>query len=75
MVEAGPVSGPATIPKENIRVLDQLNGVDQERTQEIVSLKIDGYSQGEIVELLAERSIRTGVGALYGWRPQCKPTR
>ena len=67
-----PVSDPAVIATGNKRVLDHLNDIDRERTQSIVALRIDGYSQEEIVELLAERSVRAVEGVLYRWRTQYK---
>ena len=72
MPGADHVSDPAVIATGNINVLAQLNDINQERTQAIVALRIDGYSQEEIVELLAERSVRAVEGVLYRWRTQHK---
>ena len=71
MQEANHVSDPAVIATGNIQVRDHLNGID-ERSRAIVALKLDGYSQEEIVELLAERSVRAVEGVVYRWRTQYK---
>ena len=65
------VTDPAVIAVGNIHVRDHLNGIDR-RSGAIVALKLDGYSQEETVELLAERSVRAVEGVLYRWRTQYK---
>ena len=54
-----------------IQVRDHLNGIDRGAAA-IVALKLDGYSQEETVELLAERSVRAVEGVLHRWRTQYK---
>ena len=72
MREADHASDPAVLATDNIHVLDQLRDID-ERTQAIVALTIDDFSQEEIVELLAaERSVRAVEGVLYRWRTHHK---
>ena len=61
------VTDPATIALGNIRVLDDLGRAD-DRTQAIVALGLDGYTQAEIVEMLGETSVRAIEGVLYRWR-------
>ena len=55
----------------NIQVRDHLNGIDP-RSRAIIALKLDGYSQEEIRELLAEPSVRAVEGVVYRWRTQYK---
>ncbi len=69
--DADHVSDPAVIAAGNLQVLSHLKDVDP-RTRAIVALTIDGYSQEEIVELLAERSVRAVEAVLYRWRTQYK---
>jgi len=71
MPETDSVSDPAVIATGNIRVRDHLRGIDP-RSQAIVALTLDQYSQEEIVELLGEHSIRAVEGVLYRWRVQQK---
>jgi DNA-directed RNA polymerase specialized sigma24 family protein len=66
-----PALDPAVIAIGNIRVLDDLNGLD-ERTAAVVALTIDGYSQDEIAELLDLPSVRAVEGILYRWRDKAK---
>lgn len=71
MQEADHITDPAVIAAGNIQVRDHLNDIDR-RSAAIVALKLDGYSQEETVELLAERSVRAVEGVLYRWRTQYK---
>jgi len=66
-----PTRDPARIAVGNLRVLDDLNGLD-ERTAAVVALTIDGYSQDEIAEMLGLPSGRAVEGILYRWRDKAK---
>jgi len=69
---ANPVSDPAVIATGKLRVCGDLERLDK-RTQAIVALTLDGYSQEEIAELLDEPSPRAVEGVLYRWRTKQKP--
>lgn len=69
--EADHTSDPAVIATGKIQVLGHLRDTDL-RTRAILALTIDDYSQEEIVELLAESSVRAVEGVLYRWRTQQK---
>jgi hypothetical protein len=71
MQEADHTSDPGVRATGNIQVLDHLRDIDP-RTRAIVALTIDDYSQEEIVEFLAEPSVRAVEGVLYRWRTQYK---
>lgn len=66
-----PARDPAVIAMGNIRVLDDMAGLDK-RTAAVVALTIDGYSQDEIAELLGLPSDRAVEGILYRWRDKAK---
>jgi DNA-directed RNA polymerase specialized sigma24 family protein len=66
-----PARDPAVVAAGNIRVLDDLHGLD-ERTAAVVALTIDGYSQDEIAEMLGVQSARAVEGILYRWREKAK---
>jgi DNA-directed RNA polymerase specialized sigma24 family protein len=66
-----PTRDPAVIAVGNIRVLDDLNGLD-DRTAAVVALTIDGYNQEEIAEVLGLASVRAVEGILYRWRDKAK---
>ncbi|MGA5492571.1 MULTISPECIES: hypothetical protein [unclassified Streptomyces] len=56
----------------NLRVLEDLKGIEDARTRAAVALTIDGYSQEEIQQLLDAKSIRAIEGLLYRWRTKEK---
>ncbi len=58
-----PNRDPAVIAIGNVRVSDDLNGLD-DRTAAVVALTIDGYSQDEIAEMLDLPSVRAVEGIL-----------
>ena len=66
-----PTRDPALIAIGNIRVLADLEGLD-ERTAAVVALTVDGYSQDEIAEMLDLPSARAVEGILYRWREKAK---
>jgi DNA-directed RNA polymerase specialized sigma24 family protein len=50
-----------------MRVREDLGRMDP-RTRAIVALRMDGYRQEEIAEMLGETSVRAVEGVLYRWR-------
>jgi DNA-directed RNA polymerase specialized sigma24 family protein len=58
---------PADVVLGELRVREDLARMDS-RTRAIVALRIDGYRQEEIAEMLGERSVRAVEGVLYRWR-------
>ncbi|MCZ0211341.1 hypothetical protein OZK63_38935 [Streptomyces sp. UMAF16] len=56
----------------NLRVLDDLNGIDDVRTRAAVALTLDGYTQAEIQELLDAASERAVEALIYRWRTKTK---
>ncbi|MFI2206737.1 hypothetical protein ACH47Z_39665 [Streptomyces sp. NPDC020192] len=56
----------------NHRVLADLEGIDDARAQAVVALTIDDYTQAEIRQLLAPKSVRAIEGVLYGWRKEAQ---
>ncbi|WP_203716499.1 hypothetical protein [Asanoa siamensis] len=65
------VSDPASIVVGRQRVRDDLDRCDP-RAQAIIALTIDGYTQAEIEEMLAETSVRAIEGVLHRWRTKEK---
>ena len=64
---------PADIAVGNARVRDDLERLDDERTQAVVAFTLDGYHQDEIVELVdGVRSVRAVEGIMYRWRTKQK---
>ena len=62
------VSGdPADLVAGTMRVREDLARMDA-RTRAIVALRMDGYRQEEIAEMLGETSVRAVEGVLYRWR-------
>jgi hypothetical protein len=64
---AGAASDPADLIAGTMRVRADLARMDP-RTRAIVALRIDGYRQEEIAEMLGETSVRAVEGVLYRWR-------
>ena len=58
---------PADLVAGTLRVRDDLARMDP-RTRAIVALRMDGYRQEEIAEMLGETSVRAVEGVLYRWR-------
>lgn len=58
---------PADVVLGEMRVRDDLARMDG-RTRGIVALRMDGYRQEEIAEMLGEHSVRAVEGVLYRWR-------
>lgn len=58
---------PAELIAEVLGVRDELRQADP-RTRAIVALRMDGYHQEEIAEILGEKSARAIEGVLYRWR-------
>lgn len=56
----------------NLRVLDDLNAIDDVRTKAAVALTLDGYSQAEIQEVLDAKSERAVEALIYRWRTKAK---
>ncbi|MGW0612005.1 hypothetical protein [Streptomyces sp. NPDC002788] len=56
----------------NLRVLDDLNGIDDVRTKAAVALTLDGYTQAEIQDLLDAASERAVEALIYRWRTKVK---
>ncbi|WP_432197684.1 hypothetical protein [Streptomyces sp. bgisy027] len=56
----------------NLRVLEDLNDIDDPRTQAAVALVLDGYTQEEIQQLVAAKSVRAIEGLLYRWRKKAQ---
>lgn len=56
----------------NLRVLDDLNGIDDVRTRAAVALTLDGYTQAEIQEALDAMSERAVEALIYRWRTKAK---
>ncbi|MFC7529769.1 RNA polymerase sigma factor [Actinoplanes sp. GCM10030250] len=69
-----PGNDPCLITMGNQQVLENL-GRAGVRTRAVVALTIDGYSQEEIVELLAETSVRAVEGVLHRWRAKERSRR
>ncbi|MFJ3791355.1 RNA polymerase sigma factor [Kitasatospora sp. NPDC090091] len=55
-----------------LRVLLELEDIDDPRTKAAVAMVIDGYSQEEICEVLNARTVRAVEGLLYRWRTKIK---
>ncbi|MBQ0867408.1 hypothetical protein [Streptomyces sp. RK75] len=55
-----------------LRVLDDLRSINDPRTRIAVALTLDGYTQGEIQQLLGAASIRAIEGLLHRWRTKAK---
>jgi DNA-directed RNA polymerase specialized sigma24 family protein len=62
-----PVTDPGVVATGNMRVRNDLERINP-RTQAILALTLDGYSQEEIAEMLNEPSGRAVEGVLYRWR-------
>jgi DNA-directed RNA polymerase specialized sigma24 family protein len=58
---------PADLVAGTMRVQEDLARMDP-RTRAIVALRMDGYRQEEIAEMLGETSVRAVEGVLYRWR-------
>jgi hypothetical protein len=58
---------PADLVAGTMRVREDLGRMDP-RTRAIVALRMDGYRQEEITEMLGETSVRAVEGVLYRWR-------
>jgi hypothetical protein len=58
---------PADLVAGTMRVREDLARMDP-RTRAIVALRMDGYRQEEIAEMLGETSVRAVEGVLYRWR-------
>ncbi|MGW6890387.1 hypothetical protein ACWGKK_36535 [Streptomyces chartreusis] len=56
----------------NLRVLDDLNTIDDVRTRAAVALTLDGYTQAEIRHLLNAETERAVEGLIYRWRNKSK---
>ncbi|MEU0009527.1 hypothetical protein ABZ079_36305 [Streptomyces sp. NPDC006314] len=59
----------------NLSVLDELGEINDPRVQAVVALTLDGYSQGEIRELVDATTVRAVEGSLYRWRTEAKQKR
>ncbi|MFH8939505.1 hypothetical protein [Streptomyces griseosporeus] len=66
------VHGVAEEALGNLRVLKDLQDIDDPRTRAAVALTIDGYTQEEIQQLVDATSIRAIEGLLYRWRTKAK---
>ncbi|MCC3655848.1 hypothetical protein LIX60_31185 [Streptomyces sp. S07_1.15] len=66
------VQGVAEEVVGKLRVLKELQDINDPRTQVAVALTIDGYTQEEIQQLLDATSIRAIEGLLYRWRTKAK---
>lgn len=65
---------PASLVAGTMRVREDLAQMDP-RTRAIVALRMDGYRQEEIAEMLGETSARAVEGVLYRWRvKQARPS-
>ncbi|MFD8085354.1 hypothetical protein ACFV4F_27060 [Kitasatospora sp. NPDC059722] len=56
----------------NLRVVADLEDIDDPRTRAAVAMVIDGYSQEEIREVLGAATVRVVEGLLYRWRWRAK---
>ncbi|MFF1909226.1 hypothetical protein [Kitasatospora sp. NPDC058218] len=56
----------------NLRVLTDIEEIDNPTTRAAVALTIDGFSQEEIRELLDAKSVRAIEGRLHRWRTKAK---
>ncbi|MEU6236274.1 hypothetical protein [Kitasatospora sp. NPDC047058] len=56
----------------NLRVLTDLEEIDNPMTRAAVALTIDGFSQEEIRELLDAKSVRAIEGRIHRWRTKVK---
>lgn len=64
---AATTGDPADLIAGTMRVREDLARMDP-RTRAIVALRMDGYRQEEIAEMLGEASVRAIEGVLYRWR-------
>ena len=58
---------PAELVVGTMHVREELARMDK-RTRAMVALRMDGYRQDEIAEMLGESSVRAVEGVLYRWR-------
>jgi hypothetical protein len=65
--EAAADGDPAELVTGTISIRAELARADP-RTRAIVALRMDGYHQEEIAEMLSEKSARAVEGVLYRWR-------
>ncbi|WP_310729095.1 hypothetical protein [Streptomyces sp. N2A] len=56
----------------NLRVLEDINGIENPRTRAVVALTIDGYSQEEIRQMLDAPTVRAVEAVLHRWRAKAK---
>ncbi|MFE7172588.1 hypothetical protein [Streptomyces sp. NPDC057616] len=56
----------------NQRVLDDLNRISDARTKAAVALRLDGYTQAEIQEIIEATSERAVEALIYRWRTKAK---
>jgi hypothetical protein len=56
----------------NLRVILDLEDIDDPRTQTAVAMVIDGYSQEEIRDVLDAKTARAVEGLIYRWRTKTK---
>ncbi|MEE1782672.1 hypothetical protein PUR71_07010 [Streptomyces sp. SP17BM10] len=56
----------------NLRVITDIEGLDDPRVRAAVAMTIDGYSQEEIREVLDAKTVRAVEGLLYRWRTKAK---
>jgi hypothetical protein len=64
---AATADDPADLVAGTMRVREDLARMDP-RTRAIVALRMDGYRQEEIAEMLGKTSVRAVEGVLYRWR-------
>ncbi len=56
----------------NLRVLEDIGGIENPRARAVVALTIDGYTQEEIRQMLDVSSIRAVEAVLHRWRAKAK---
>lgn len=69
--EADHTSDPATLVSSRVDALNHLRSLDP-RTQKVVALTVDGFSQKEIADLTDEPSTRAVEGVMYRYRTRHK---
>ncbi|SOE12137.1 DNA-directed RNA polymerase specialized sigma subunit, sigma24 family [Streptomyces sp. 2323.1] len=56
----------------NLRVLEDINGIENPRARAVVALTIDGYTQEEIRQMLDAPTVRAVEAVLHRWRAKAK---
>ncbi|MFH9228300.1 hypothetical protein [Streptomyces lydicus] len=70
-----PVASMQSVAEEvlgNLRVLEDINGIENPRTRAVVALTIEGYSQEEIRQMLDAPTVRAVEAVLHRWRARAK---